>query len=129
MNPCKDFCYIRFGGKQYTRECDEYCDYAKVVLENKKLKDKLSKYENPKREVQLSYNIRDTEGNYITTIEIPKDINITLDDVIKSLEDTKKENTEKVIENTLKNASQVLIDNVNLPDDIIPKEIHRLAGK
>lgn len=32
--PCHDHCYIRYG-KQYTKECDTTCDYAKAVLESK----------------------------------------------------------------------------------------------
>lgn len=35
--PCYEHCYIRFG-KQYSKECDSSCDYARVILENKKLK-------------------------------------------------------------------------------------------
>lgn len=37
MNPCRDYCYLRFG-KQYTESCDTTCDYAKVVKENKRMK-------------------------------------------------------------------------------------------
>ena len=37
MNPCIELCYLRYG-KQYTPECDEFCDYAKAVKENKQLK-------------------------------------------------------------------------------------------
>lgn len=39
FNPCYEHCYLRYG-KQYTEECDTTCDYARVCLENKKLKDK-----------------------------------------------------------------------------------------
>ena len=48
MNPCKDFCYIRFG-KQYTSKCDKTCEYAKVVLENRELKERLAKYESKEK--------------------------------------------------------------------------------
>ncbi len=37
MNPCVDYCYLRYG-KQYSHDCDSKCEYAKVVLENKTLK-------------------------------------------------------------------------------------------
>lgn len=37
MNPCKDWCYTRFG-KEYTPECDGYCDYAKLCVELKRAK-------------------------------------------------------------------------------------------
>lgn len=36
FSPCFE-CYNRYG-RQYTEECDTICDYAKVCLENKKLK-------------------------------------------------------------------------------------------
>lgn len=32
--PCSH-CYLKHG-EQYTQECDDFCDYAKVCLENKK---------------------------------------------------------------------------------------------
>lgn len=32
--PCHDHCYLRYG-KQYTKECDTTCDYAKAVKEGK----------------------------------------------------------------------------------------------
>lgn len=31
--PCKDHCYLRYG-KQYSKECDTNCDYAKAVKES-----------------------------------------------------------------------------------------------
>lgn len=37
--PCHEHCWEKYG-KQYTEECDTKCDYAKVCLENKKLKEK-----------------------------------------------------------------------------------------
>lgn len=40
--PCRDHCYLRYG-KQYTEECDTTCDYARVCLENKKLKEIIDK--------------------------------------------------------------------------------------
>lgn len=30
MNPCKDYCYLRFG-KQYSADCDTSCEFAKAV--------------------------------------------------------------------------------------------------
>ena len=33
--PCHDQCYLRYG-KQYTKECDINCDYAKAIKESKK---------------------------------------------------------------------------------------------
>lgn len=44
INPCKDYCYIRFG-KQYTKECDTQCEFAKVCVENRELKKRLEAYE------------------------------------------------------------------------------------
>ena len=41
--PCRDHCYIRYG-KQYTKECDTTCDYAKVCLENKDMLNTLLKH-------------------------------------------------------------------------------------
>lgn len=28
--PCRDYCYLRFN-KQYTKECNNTCDYARIV--------------------------------------------------------------------------------------------------
>lgn len=36
FEPCYEHCYLRYG-KQYTKECDNECNYAKVVRENKEL--------------------------------------------------------------------------------------------
>ena len=36
FEPCYEHCYLRYG-KQYTAECDNKCNYAKAVKENKKL--------------------------------------------------------------------------------------------
>lgn len=36
INPCYDFCYLRYK-KEYTPDCDNKCDYAKAVKENKEL--------------------------------------------------------------------------------------------
>lgn len=36
MNPCVDYCYFRLG-KQYSLECEEFCDFAKVVKERNRL--------------------------------------------------------------------------------------------
>ena len=32
--PCYEHCFLRYG-KQYTKDCDDTCDYAKVIKENK----------------------------------------------------------------------------------------------
>ena len=40
--PCHEHCYLRYG-KQYTKECDINCDYAKAVKESKK-KDEVIEY-------------------------------------------------------------------------------------
>ncbi len=37
MNPCKDWCFARFG-KEYTKECDKHCDYARLHVELKQLR-------------------------------------------------------------------------------------------
>ena len=44
FNPCKDYCFIRLG-KQYTEECNNSCEFAKVCVENKELKKRLEEYE------------------------------------------------------------------------------------
>ena len=36
MDPCIDYCFNRFG-KGYTKDCDNNCEYAKVIAENKEL--------------------------------------------------------------------------------------------
>lgn len=36
FEPCYEHCYLRYG-KQYTKECDDKCNYAKAVKENKEL--------------------------------------------------------------------------------------------
>ena len=42
FNPCYEHCYLRYS-KQYTKECDDNCDYAKIVKENR-LKDEIIWY-------------------------------------------------------------------------------------
>ena len=42
FEPCFEHCYIRYG-KQYTKECDDTCGYAKAVKESK-LKDEIIEY-------------------------------------------------------------------------------------
>ena len=41
MNPCVDYCYLRFG-KQYRPECDDTCDYAKAAKKAKQLEKELT---------------------------------------------------------------------------------------
>ena len=36
FEPCYEHCYLRYG-KQYTKECDDKCNYAKAVKEKKEL--------------------------------------------------------------------------------------------
>lgn len=36
FKPCYEHCYLRYG-KQYTKECDDKCHYAKAIKENKEL--------------------------------------------------------------------------------------------
>lgn len=38
MNPCIDFCYSR--RREYSKECDVLCDYAKAVKEKNDLVDR-----------------------------------------------------------------------------------------
>ncbi len=40
MNPCIELCWNRYS-RHYSPECDNKCDYAKAVLENKALKQSL----------------------------------------------------------------------------------------
>lgn len=42
MCPYIDYCYNRFG-RQYTPDCDNTCDYAIKVKENKMLKEYLKR--------------------------------------------------------------------------------------
>lgn len=42
FNQCYEHCYLRFG-KQYTPDCDDKCDYAKAVKENKLLKEEMDR--------------------------------------------------------------------------------------
>lgn len=50
MIPCRDYCYVRYG-KQYTPDCDNTCDYARVVIENRELRKQLGlPIEEPKDE-------------------------------------------------------------------------------
>lgn len=36
INPCIDFCYHRYG-RQYSQECDDKCEYAKLIKEKSRL--------------------------------------------------------------------------------------------
>lgn len=38
MNPCTDYCRLRFG-REYSEACDYMCDYAKAVKERKEIID------------------------------------------------------------------------------------------
>ena len=40
MNPCIDYCFYRFG-KEYSQNCNNYCEYAKIIAENERLRAEL----------------------------------------------------------------------------------------
>jgi hypothetical protein len=40
LNPCVEYCYKQLG-KEYTTDCDERCEFAKVLKEKKELEDQL----------------------------------------------------------------------------------------
>lgn len=42
INPCIDFCYARFS-KQYSSDCDDKCEYAKIVKEKKLLEEEMDR--------------------------------------------------------------------------------------
>lgn len=42
MNPCIDYCFNHFN-KEYTKDCDNNCEYAKVIVKNKKLQADLAR--------------------------------------------------------------------------------------
>ena len=63
FTPCSQ-CYMRHG-TQYTKECDDFCDYAKVCLENKKLKEMFTR---------LGISVTDGNGNFRLTQDVLKDI-------------------------------------------------------
>ena len=41
MNPCIDYCYLRLHQQYDPIRCDDSCEYAKVIKENKELKQKI----------------------------------------------------------------------------------------
>lgn len=43
FNPCFEHCYNRYG-KQYSSECDEKCEFAKMVKEKKIIEEELEQY-------------------------------------------------------------------------------------
>lgn len=55
FNPCVEHCFNRYG-KQYSSECDEYCDYAKAVKEKKMLEEKNKERENVLEEIKNVYH-------------------------------------------------------------------------
>lgn len=63
QSPCFD-CLNRYG-HSYIEECDTTCDYARVCLENKELKEILDK---------LGIAMKDENGNFRSTQDILKDI-------------------------------------------------------
>ena len=38
FNPCYEYCFLKYE-KQYSRDCDDKCDYGKAIAENKLLKE------------------------------------------------------------------------------------------
>lgn len=58
FNPCTDYCYVRYG-KQYSKECEESCDYAQAVLELKKCKDNYEKLKKKYKELRNLIEIDD----------------------------------------------------------------------
>ena len=36
FNPCYEHCFLKYG-RQYSKDCDNKCEYAKVIVENKAL--------------------------------------------------------------------------------------------
>ncbi len=42
FNPCYEHCYLKYG-KQYTTDCDDKCDYAKVIKEKKLLEEEMDR--------------------------------------------------------------------------------------
>lgn len=59
MNPCTEYCYLRYG-KQYSKECDDECEFASWVQIAKDLQTKLdsidSALNNLEEEVYRSRN-------------------------------------------------------------------------
>lgn len=42
FNPCVEHCYLKYG-KQYSPDCDDKCEYAKVVNEKKLLEEEMDR--------------------------------------------------------------------------------------
>ena len=42
INPCIDLCYTRYG-KQYSPDCDDKCEYAKIAKEKKLLEKEMDR--------------------------------------------------------------------------------------
>ena len=36
--PCFEHCYVKYGKQYEPKRCDDTCDYARAILENKELK-------------------------------------------------------------------------------------------
>lgn len=41
-NPCVELCYQRYG-KQYTPDCDNKCEFARAIKENKSFKEEIDR--------------------------------------------------------------------------------------
>lgn len=63
FNPCFEHCNLRFG-KQYTPDCDDKCEFAKVVKEKKDLEKELliHKLALFKMIHQFMYSVTDKDG-------------------------------------------------------------------
>ena len=42
MSPCVEYCFLKLGQQYSPERCDSYCDYAKTMVENKKLYEQLA---------------------------------------------------------------------------------------
>ena len=59
FNPCYEHCYAKYG-KEYTKECNEKCEFAKTVLEKMKLEEKVKELEeNALKEMKGIVNYND----------------------------------------------------------------------
>ena len=64
FDPCYEHCYLRWR-KEYTKECDNTCNYARLYLENKKLKEIFD---------ELGISLTDENDNFRSTQDILKEI-------------------------------------------------------
>ena len=74
FNPCIEHCFIRYG-KQYTKDCDEKCDYAKMAKELRELKQEYRELDKSKVYI---FTVDVTELNKETARKYLSDINTKL---------------------------------------------------